>query len=166
MEILLFSVSFLFILLGLAGSFLPILPGPLTSWIGLFLLHKTEAIEENSSFLVLTFVIALGIFVLDYIIPILGTKKFGGSKKGMLGATIGVLIGLLFLGPFGVLIGPFVGAYIGELVQDPQNKKTALRTALGSVIGFLTGVFLKFTVALVYMGLYLNIVWKNSTALL
>ncbi|MGA0430723.1 MAG: DUF456 domain-containing protein [Flavobacteriaceae bacterium] len=166
MEILLFSLSFLFILLGLAGSFLPILPGPLTSWIGLFLLHKTEAIEENTSFLVLTFVIALGIFVLDYIIPILGTKKFGGSKKGMLGATIGVLIGLLFLGPFGVLIGPFVGAYIGELVQDPQSKKTALRAALGSVIGFLTGVFLKFTVALVYMGLYLNIVWKNSTALL
>ena len=166
MEILLFSLSFLFILLGLAGSFLPILPGPLTSWIGLFLLHKTEAIEENTSFLVITFVIALGIFVLDYIIPILGTKKFGGSKKGMLGATIGVLIGLLFLGPFGVLIGPFVGAYIGELVQDPQSKKTALRAALGSVIGFLTGVFLKFTVALVYMGLYLNIVWKNSTALL
>lgn len=166
MEILLFSLSFLFILLGLAGSFLPILPGPLTSWVGLFLLHKTEAIAENTSFLVLTFVIALGIFVLDYIIPILGTKKFGGSKKGMLGATIGVLIGLLFLGPFGVLIGPFVGAYIGELVQDPQNKKTALRAALGSVIGFLTGVFLKFAVALVYMGLYLNIVWKNSTALL
>jgi len=166
MEILLFSLSFLFILLGLAGSFLPILPGPLTSWVGLFLLHKTEAIEENTSFLVITFVIALGIFVLDYIIPILGTKKFGGSKKGMLGATIGVLIGLLFLGPFGVLIGPFVGAYIGELVQDPQSKKTALRAALGSVIGFLTGVFLKFTVALVYMGLYLNIVWKNSTALL
>lgn len=166
MEILLFSLSFLFILLGLAGSFLPILPGPLTSWVGLFLLHKTEAIEENTSFLVITFVIALGIFVLDYIIPILGTKKFGGSKKGMLGATIGVLIGLLFLGPFGVLIGPFVGAYIGELLQDPQNKKTALRAALGSIIGFLTGVFLKFTVALVYMGLYLNIVWKNSAALL
>ena len=166
MEILLFSLSFLFILLGLAGSFLPILPGPLTSWVGLFLLHKTEAIEENTSFLVITFVIALGIFVLDYIIPILGTKKFGGSKKGMLGATIGVLIGLLFLGPFGVLIGPFVGAYIGELVQDPQNKKTALLAALGSIIGFLTGVFLKFTVALVYMGLYLNIVWKNSAALL
>ena len=165
MDVLLFGLSFVFILLGIAGSFLPVLPGPLTSWVGLFLLHKTEAIEGNNSLLIITFAIALGVFVLDYLIPILGTKKFGGTKKGMLGATLGVLVGLLFLGPFGLIIGPFAGAYLGELLHRPDNKKRAIRAAFGSIIGFLTGVFLKFTVALIYFGIYSKIVWQNSGGL-
>ncbi|MFZ9057776.1 MAG: DUF456 domain-containing protein, partial [Flavobacteriaceae bacterium] len=63
MDVLLFGLSFVFILLGIAGSFLPVLPGPLTSWVGLFLLHKTEAVEGNNSLLIITFAIALGVFV-------------------------------------------------------------------------------------------------------
>ncbi|MFZ9057546.1 MAG: DUF456 domain-containing protein, partial [Flavobacteriaceae bacterium] len=119
----------------------------------------------NNSLLIITFAIALGVFVLDYLIPILGTKKFGGTKKGMLGATLGVLVGLLFLGPFGLIIGPFAGAYLGELLHRPDNKKRAIRAAFGSIIGFLTGVFLKFTVALIYFGIYSKIVWQNSGGL-
>lgn len=159
MEVFLIVSSFIFILLGIAGSFLPILPGPITGWIGLLLLHQTERVPNNPSLLIITFIIALAVFLIDYIIPILGTKKFGGSKKGMIGATIGVILGLLFLGPFGVLIGPFAGAYIGELIGNPNDSKKALKAAWGSLIGFLTGVFLKFTVAVIYFGIYLKILW-------
>ncbi len=156
MEILLICLSAVFILLGIAGSFLPILPGPITGWVGLLLLHQTTRVPNNTSLLISTFVIALVVFLIDYIIPILGTKKFGGSKKGMIGATLGVLVGLVFLGPLGVLVGPFVGAYLGELLGNPKDSKKALKAAFGSLIGFLTGVFLKFTVSVIYLGIYLK----------
>ena len=145
-----------FVLLGIIGSFLPVLPGPLTGWVGLFLLHQSDRVTDDSSFLIITFCIALGVFLLDYIIPALGTKKFGGSKKGIMGSTIGLVIGLILLGPLGIIIGSFLGAFSGELLNK-TSKRQAFKAAIGSLIGFLTGVFLKFTVAVVFFFYFLKI---------
>ena len=149
-------VGFLFVLLGIIGSFLPVLPGPLTGWVGLFLLQQSDRIPQDNSFLLTSFAIAFLVFLIDYVIPALGTKKFGGSKKGIIGSTIGLVIGLLFLGPLGIIVGPFLGAYSGELLNKTEQKQ-ALKAALGSLIGFLTGVFLKFAVALVFCFYYVKI---------
>ena len=136
-------------LLGIIGSFLPILPGPLTSWLGLLIVHFTDFIAMNTSFLIITLVIAVLIWVLDYIIPALGTKRFGGTKYGMIGTTLGLIIGLIAPIPGGVIIGPFIGALIGELLNK-NDFKVATRAAFGSFIGFLTSTFIKFVVSLIY----------------
>ncbi|MBT8272142.1 MAG: DUF456 domain-containing protein [Bacteroidia bacterium] len=154
MDIFLFFLGAIFMVLGVIGSFLPVLPGPLTSWIGLLVLHLTDAVPMNWSFLILTLIIALGIWVLDYFIPALGTKKFGGSRAGMIGTTIGLLIGLIFLGPFGIIIGPFAGAFVGELINKSDSQR-ALKAAFGSFLGFLTSAFIKFIVAVIYLGFFI-----------
>ncbi|MCK5401972.1 MAG: DUF456 domain-containing protein [Flavobacteriaceae bacterium] len=166
MDIFLIIVATLFMVLGIIGSFLPILPGPLTSWLGLLIFHLIDVIPMNWTFLIITLVIALAIWLLDYIIPAMGTKKFGGSKAGMIGTTIGLLIAIFFpiLGVFGIVIWPFVGAYVGELINKSDSKR-ALKAAFGSFLGFLTSAFIKFIVAVIYLGLFIVKLWDNSDLL-
>ncbi|MDV7139889.1 DUF456 domain-containing protein [Maribacter sp. TH_r10] len=166
MDIALLIFGFIFMLIGILGSFLPVLPGPPISWIGLLLLYLTKAIPDDWVFLGITLAIALVVFALDYIIPAVGTKKFGGTKAGMLGTTIGLLVALIFpvLGPFGIIIWPFIGALVGELLNK-ADKKTATKAAFGSFIGFLTGTFLKFMVTIVYLGLFIATAWEYKGTL-
>ncbi len=145
MDITLAILGGLLVLIGFLGSFLPILPGPPISWTGLLLLKWTDFIGENPEgyhqvLWILLFFVVL-VTLLDYIVPIWGTKKYGGSKRGVWGATIGVVVGLFF-GPLGIIIGPFLGAYIGEASLGKKSKE-ALRAAWGSFVGFLLGVGLK-----------------------
>jgi uncharacterized protein YqgC (DUF456 family) len=163
MDILLLLLGLFFIILGIIGSFIPVLPGPITSWVGLLLIHFTNAISFNWTFILTTFTIALFVYILDYIIPALGTKKFGGSKYGIIGTTIGLIVGLIFLGPFGIIIGPFIGALTGELIYDNQNSNRALKAAFGSLIGFLFSTGLKFIVSIIYAGLFLSKIWEMKS---
>ncbi|ADY28680.1 MULTISPECIES: DUF456 domain-containing protein [Cellulophaga] len=166
MDIALLIIGFVLILTGIIGSFLPVLPGPPISWLGLLVLYLTKAIPNDWVFLGITLAVALIVFALDYIIPAIGTKKFGGTKAGMIGTTIGLLVAVFFpvLGVFGIVVWPFVGALVGELLNK-ADQKTALKAAFGSFIGFLTGTFLKFIVAIVYLGLFVSKVWEYSEAL-
>ncbi|WP_353779646.1 DUF456 family protein [Winogradskyella sp. 3972H.M.0a.05] len=164
MDIFLVIVSLLLMILGIVGSFLPVLPGPLTSWIGLLILKFSDAIPISNTFLVLTFIVALGIWILDYIIPAMGTKRFGGSKAGMIGTTIGLIVGLIAPIPFGIIIGPFLGALIGELTNDSDFNK-ATKAAFGSFLGFIASTFLKFIVSMIYLGFFLVKVFGNLDTL-
>ncbi|WP_248722039.1 DUF456 domain-containing protein [Seonamhaeicola sp. ML3] len=158
MDIFLIIISVLLMVLGIIGSFLPVLPGPLTSWIGLLTLHLSKSVPMDKTFLAITLVVAILIWLLDYIIPAIGTKRFGGSKYGMIGTSIGLIVGLIAPIPFGIIIGPFIGAYLGELINK-NDSKTAMKAAFGSFIGFVTSTLLKFIVALIYFGLFLDILW-------
>ncbi|MCB0461385.1 MAG: DUF456 domain-containing protein [Flavobacteriaceae bacterium] len=164
MDILLVFAASIFIVLGIIGSFLPVLPGPLTSWVGLLILHLTDSIPMNWTFLIITLVFAIFIWFLDYIIPAIGTKRFGGSKYGMIGTSLGLIVGLLSPIPFGIIIGPFVGALIGELINK-SDSKTAIKAAFGSFLGFLTSTFIKFIVAIIYLGLFIAKVWEFRQAI-
>ncbi|MEO0507144.1 MAG: DUF456 domain-containing protein [Bacteroidota bacterium] len=167
MDIALLVLGFVLTLVGILGSFLPVLPGPPVSWLGLLLLHLTDAVPDDWWFLGLTAAVAILVFVLDYIVPAMGTKKFGGSKAGMWGTVIGLLVAIFFsfiFGVFGIIIWPFIGALIGELLNK-ADKKTALKAAFGSFIGFLTGTFLKFVLAIVFLGLFIAKAWEFRGAL-
>jgi len=162
MDWLFISIGVILILLGLLGAVLPGLPGPPLGFAALLLLQFTKDPPFSNGFLVIMGIVMVIVSVLDYIVPIYGTKKFGGSKQGVRGSTIGLIIGIFVLpllgiviGPFGlagIILGPFLGAYIGEKMTG-KDSETALRSAFGSFIGFLAGTFMKLAysvVALVY----------------
>lgn len=165
MDIFLIVLASFLMLLGILGSFLPVLPGPITGWFGFLLLYFSSLVEVSKKFLIITLIIAVLIWLLDYFIPALGTKKFGGSRAGMIGTTIGLLVGLFSPIPGGIIIGPFLGAFIGELLNN-SDSKTALRAAFGSFLGFLTSTFIKFIVAIIYLGLFVSILWEHKSALM
>ena len=101
MDLALIIIGVLLIITGLIGSFVPVIPGPITAWFGLLALHQTSIVASNFSFLAITFSIAIGIFILDYFIPMIGAKKFGGTKSGIIGATLGLIVGMMIIGPLG-----------------------------------------------------------------
>lgn len=154
MDIALVIIGLILMLIGILGSFLPVLPGPPVSWVGLLLLYMTKAVPDNWWFLGITLFFALLITVMDYVIPAMGTKKFGGSKAGMYGSVIGLVIGIFLPIPGGIIIGAFLGAFVGELTKNSDNK-AALKAAFGSFLGFLTGTFMKFLVTVVYAVLFI-----------
>ena len=141
MEYLLLSLAILLILVGIVGCLLPVLPGPPLSYAGLLILHFTSFADFSKNLLIILAVAAGIVTILDYFVPIWGTKKFGGSKYGTRGAAIGLIIGLFF-GPLGIILGPFLGAFIGEMIFR-DDFKYALKAGFGSLLGFLTGVGLK-----------------------
>ena len=81
MDQLFIALGLILCIIGLLGSFVPIIPGPITSWFGLLVINLTSSTELNYSFLLISLMIALFVFTLDIIIPIIGLKKFGGTKK-------------------------------------------------------------------------------------
>jgi len=164
-DLLIIVLASLFILLGIIGSFIPIIPGPLTSWSGLLILSFSSSITISTFFLVLSFIIALFIFIIDNIISILGAKKFGGGKGSVIGSSIGLILGIIFLGPFGLLFGPFTGAFLGELYMNQDNKKGALKAAIGALLGFITGVSLKFMISLAFCFYFLKSLWEFKSIL-
>ena len=163
MEYFLLILGFILMLVGIVGSILPALPGPPISWVGILMLYLCEGISINYWILAVTLLIAVIIGILDYIIPAKGTKYFGGSKYGIWGTNIGLVVGIFAPIPFGFLIGPFVGALVGELIYNSQEKGRAFKAATGSFIGFLAGTFMKVLVSLLFLGLFLVIVWQNRT---
>ena len=164
MDYILLSIGLLFMIVGILGSFLPVLPGPPISWLGLLLLFSTNAVPMNYWTLGITLIIAIIVAVLDYVIPAKGTKRFGGSSYGVWGTNIGLVVGLIAPIPLGFIIGPFIGAFVGELVYNYKDKKRAFRAATGSFIGFLASTFIKFFVCLMYLGLFMYLVWENRAS--
>lgn len=165
MDIVLLILGFICMIVGVFGSFMPVLPGPGMSWIGLLLLYFTSAVPANYWIIGITLLITILISVLDYVIPAKGTKRFGGSSYGVWGTNIGLIVGILAPIPFGFIIGPFVGALAGELLFDYRDHNRALKAATGSFIGFLASSFMKFVVCMMYLGLFVWLVWKNKSGL-
>jgi len=158
MEFLLLALAFLFLLGGLLGAIIPGIPGPPLSFIGILLVGSIDAIAFKSSFYITIAIVAIVIILIDYYFPIYGTKLMGGTKAGIRGSTIGLVVALfvlpfigIVLGPFGItgiIIGPFAGAYVGEKLAGTPDEK-AWKSAFGSFMGFVAGTFIKIAYAVI-----------------
>ena len=144
---------------GLAGAVLP-LPGPPLSFGGLILLHISKYAEFSQTVLISLGFVTVVIAVLDYYIPIWGTKKFGGTKYGAIGATLGLVVGFFVIPAIGLFIGTFLGALIGELLGG-SKVKSALKSAVGSFVGFITGIVMKVVLCLVMIGYAIHALWNQ-----
>ena len=147
MDIVLIILSFVSALVGLLGSVVPGLPGPPFAWLALLLINCTSVADHTWWFIVIMALAAVVITILDFVVPAWGAKKFGGSKAGIWGCNIGLVLSIIGLpfgpqGILGVLIWPFLGAYLGEMA-DGKDSKPALRAACGTFIGMLAGTLIK-----------------------
>jgi uncharacterized protein YqgC (DUF456 family) len=142
MDYFLIGLGIILMITGIAGCVLPFIPGPPLNFLGLLLLHLTSGFQFSTEFLILWAIITAVVYGLDLIIPVWGTKKFGGSKRGVWGSIIGLVVGMFFFPPFGLIIGPFAGAVIGELTAGKESK-AALKSGFGSFVGFISGTVLK-----------------------
>ena len=148
MDIFLLIISILLLILGFLGCLLPVLPGPPLSYVALIIIHFTRFADFGMSTFLYLGILTIIVQVLDYVVPVWGTKKFGGTKYGAWGSILGLIAGLFFIpaiGPFGIITilgGPFVGALLGEKIAG-KDSNTAMRAAFGSFVGFLAGTFMK-----------------------
>lgn len=158
-EILLFVATLLVMLIGLAGVVLPVLPGvPIISAAALIYALLTDFNPIGAQTLLIFAILTILALVLDWAASVIGVRKMGGSRAGMIGALAGTIIGLLLPGAgiVGFIIGAFAGAYIMELLVN-KNSRVALRAGLGSFLGFLAGGLLKFVIGSIMIGMF---VWQ------
>ncbi|MBQ8220464.1 MAG: DUF456 domain-containing protein [Bacteroidaceae bacterium] len=161
METLLIILALVFGIVGLAGSILPALPGAPLSYIGLLLLLLCDGADISSASLWTGGIFLVIVSVLDYIAPIWLTNASGGSKQATRGSVIGMVAGLFFFPPWGLILGPFIGAFLGELMAQATTGK-ALKVAMMSFLGFVLTTGMK----LIYSGVLLFMIVKECIKLI
>ena len=151
---------YLIMLVGLAGCILPMLPGTPLVFAGIYIYAWLTGFTIISRNLIIVFLILTVMsVVIEYISSSIGSKKFGASKLGFLGAFIGAVIGVFFV-PWGLIIGPLLGALIGELIVGKKLKE-AFRSGTGAVIGFFGGTLLKTVISFAMIAFFTIQLLKN-----
>ena len=140
-------IGSILMVLGLAGSILPILPGPPLSFIGLFVLALLKHFSPplTPTLVIILAIVTILVVVMDYIIPLMGAKRYGASKWGVWGSVLGMAIGI-FWSPFAMIAGAFIGAVVVEWLVG-KKKGEALRAGWGVVMGTLFATILRLGVS-------------------
>ena len=151
MEILLYGLGAAALVAGIAGVVLPAIPGSVLLVLGAVLVGWAEGFTRVSGWTVaLCAAIGLAIWVVDLAAGILGARAFGASKWAIVGAGLGLLVGMFFSLP-GIILGPAVGAIVLEYARDP-NFERALKAGAGAFLGFVLGSAVKVSLAFVLVG--------------
>lgn len=143
-------ISAILIIVGAVGTVAPALPGVPLCWAGLLVLKLAPSFKDDISWIpiIVLGALTIAVSILDNILPVWATKKMGGNKKVVWGATIGMIIGFFF-GLLGIILGPFIGALIGGLFSGAKFNYAA-KHATGAFLGYIAGLLLKFiTVGLI-----------------
>ena len=147
MDILLVVLAFALMVAGLLGAVVPVLPGPPLSYAGLLVLQWSGHGGFSVFFLLVWAGITAAVTILDYVLPSLITKRFGGSRAASIGSFVGLLAGMFFFPPAGLIAGSFLGALVGELIHSGSDGPKALKVALGAFVAFIAGCGAKLAVS-------------------
>ena len=147
MDIIIISIVIFILFLGIIGCFIPIMPGPPISYGALLLFHFSTSYSIDGNILWLMAFVVIAVTVFDLWVQIYGVKKFGGTKKAVNSSIIGLIIGIFFFPPFGIILGPFLGAFIGARMEENSDGNKAIKIALGALAGFFAGNMLKLSVS-------------------
>ena len=149
MDIVIDILAIIASLAGLAGCFIPAIPGPPLSYVSVLLLYlfNNPDNEITSRFLIIWAVAAAVVTVLDYVLQPYLTKVTGGSKLAVRCSIAGLVAGMIFFPPVGIIIGPFIGAFIAEYAINKKPLKNSLAAAGGAFLGFILGTGLKLAVS-------------------
>jgi len=159
MDITLAILAGILITAGIIGSIIQITPGPWLSYAGLLVLNATAFADFTPVFLIITGSAALTASLSDNLLTALGAKYFGGSKRAVIGAILGIIAGIFIFPPLGMIVLSFLGAMAGELTTGKEFK-TALKASAGTMLGFLLGVMIKITVSCVFAFYYVKEIIK------
>ena len=153
LQTLYYVLAAILILVGVAGTVLPILPGLPLVFGGMLLAAWAGGFEQvGAPMLLLLGVLTLLSLGIDFLATAMGAKRVGASKLAVVGAVIGTIVGLFF-GPLGLLAGPFAGALAGELIHG-REVGHATRVGIGTWLGILFGTVLKIGLAFAMLGLF------------
>lgn len=155
-DTILIIVGALLVLLGLVGIVLPGLPGAPAMFGGFLLIAWGEDFQTVGVWTLVSLgVLALLTYLVDFAAGAFGAKRFGASKRAVIGAALGALVGLFFGLP-GILLGPFVGAVIGELSSHGDLRRAG-KAGIGTTLGMAVGAAFKIGLALTMLGLFILI---------
>ncbi len=144
MEIIAWLMATVLFVCAFLGLVYPIIPSALVMVCGFLLYGVIDTFEGMTTlFWVIQALFIVLLFGADTLANLVGVKKFGGSKAGMWGSTIGLLLGPFVIPVAGILLGPFLGAILAELVVSRSSFKQAIKTGIGSLVGFFTSVVTK-----------------------
>jgi uncharacterized protein YqgC (DUF456 family) len=151
LQILLYALGALLIVVGIAGLLLPALPGaPLLAAGAILVAWAEDFTRVGWGTVAVAVVLAIVIWVVDFAAAALGAKAFGASKWSIVGASVGLVVGL-FLGPIGIVLGPVVGAIAFEYARNPDFGRAA-KAGAGAFVGFVLGSAVKIALAFVLVG--------------
>lgn len=158
MDILLALLALVLALAGIVGCIVPVIPGVVLGYAGLVCAWCASWSQLSAAALWMWLAVTVVVTLADYFLPGWMTRRFGGSRAGAIGATIGIFAGLLFV-PWGIVVGPFVGAVVGELLHDRSDSGRAFRVGFGSFLAFIVGTGLKLAAAIAMFVLIVADTW-------
>ncbi|MBL8533387.1 MAG: DUF456 domain-containing protein [Betaproteobacteria bacterium] len=151
--LVLWLLSALLVLAGLAGSLLPVLPGAPFVFAGLALAAWIDSFERvGMGTLIVIGALAALSFAIDLVASVHGARRAGASKQALMGAGIGAALGALF-GLLGLIVGPFLGAAVGQLIAGSDLLRAG-RVGFGAWTGFLVGSVLKLVIGLAMVAIF------------